>query len=85
LPSDIETVLASTSWIKATRGVILCFVSFVKFQQAVTISLDTYTFTGYVASNKKGSISMKNVVGAKKADAVCVEVMMWDSGKPQWE
>jgi PIN domain nuclease of toxin-antitoxin system len=56
-----------------------------KIQQAVAVLLDTYTFTGYVASNKKGSISMKNVVGAKKADAACVEVMMWDFGKPQWE
>jgi len=49
-----------------------------KIQQVVAISLDTYPFTGYVSSNKKRSISMKNVVGAKKADASCVEVMMWD-------
>jgi hypothetical protein len=49
-----------------------------KIQQAVAISLDTYAFTGYVKSNKKDIISMKNLVGAKKADASCVEVMMWD-------
>jgi hypothetical protein len=56
-----------------------------KIQQALAISLDTYAFTGYESSNKKRSISMKNVVGAKKADASCVEVMMWDFGKPRWE
>jgi hypothetical protein len=56
-----------------------------KIQQAVAISLHTHAFTGYVASNKKRSISMKNVVGAKKTDASRVEVMMWDSGKPQSE
>jgi hypothetical protein len=55
-----------------------------KIQQAVAISLDTYAFTGYVVSNKKRSVSMKNVVGAKMADASCVEVMMY-FGKPQWE
>jgi len=56
-----------------------------KIQQALAISLDTYVFTGYVSSNKKRSICMKSVIGAKKADAFCVEVMMWDFGKPQWE
>jgi hypothetical protein len=56
-----------------------------KIQKAVAISLDTYAFTGYIASNKKRNISMKNVVRAKKADASCVEMMMWDFGKPQWE
>jgi hypothetical protein len=41
LPSDIETVLALTSWIKATRGIIVCFISFMNIQQALAISLDT--------------------------------------------
>jgi hypothetical protein len=56
-----------------------------KIQQALAISLDTYSFTGYAASNKKRDISMKYVVGAEKADAFCVEMMMWDFGKSQWE
>jgi hypothetical protein len=56
-----------------------------KIQQALAISLDMYSFTGYVASNKKRNISMKYVVGAEKADASCVEMMMWDFGKPHWE